>query len=394
MRNRKQFISLLLMLALLLGMIPGVAVSALAEEIEIEGDLPEEIEFEGDLTEELPTEVEFDLAAPVLRTGAAPTETGTAEDFLTFEEGNEPVEKDVSKLNSTNWMAGIRGDAYLNDFNIPYTHDAAMKDYIYHWGTQSVGNFFGQGGYAKTQYLYIPQQLEAGVRILDLRLNNRYEAGYWGLTGKYYVQKDDGENLYLCHGKDSSGGTFWAEDSDGEYVTFERVLRYVKNFLKEHPTETVILDLNIETQDNDKYGDIIAERAKNHLWDELWEINPSTQKPYLYQEREVEEFSHYRFDYDYYKGYTHMPQLKDCRGQAVIMYQAHQFKGKVGGMKRDIAGSVDILGGSNKVSDIEKVAALESDFRKNGPNDLTLPMPGEHRDLLLIVDTIDLPIKT
>lgn len=42
MRNRKQFISLLLMLALLLGMVPGTLASALADSIEIEGDLPVE----------------------------------------------------------------------------------------------------------------------------------------------------------------------------------------------------------------------------------------------------------------------------------------------------------------------------------------------------------------
>ena len=192
MRTKRQLISLLLMLALLLGMIPGVAVSALAEGLEIEGDSHEE----------LPTEVEFDLAAPALRTGAAERPTGTVkEEYLGIAtedlpaSTDDPVETDISKLNGSNWMAGIRGDAYLNDFNIPYTHDAAMKDYIYHWGTHSWGNFFGQGGYAKTQYLYIPQQLEAGVRILDLRLNNRYEAGYWGLTGKYYCSPNKNVNF-------------------------------------------------------------------------------------------------------------------------------------------------------------------------------------------------------
>ena len=382
MRTKKQFISLMLMLALLLGMIPGVAVSALAEEIEIEGDSQEE----------LPTEVEFDLAAPALRTGATERPTGTVkEEYLGIAtedlpaSTDDPVETDISKLNGSNWMAGIRGDAYLNDFNIPYTHDAAMKDYIYHWGTQSSGNFFGQGSYAKTQYLYIPQQLEAGVRILDLRLNNRYETRDW-LLGEYY-QKDDGENLYLCHGKNSSGGTFWAEDSDGDWVTFERVLKYVKDFLTKHPTETVILELSIETQDNDKYGDIVAERAANHLMYYLWDINPSTQMPYLYQEGQRElDWGGYYHNYGF-TNYTHMPQLKDCRGQALIMYQAHQFKGKVGGMKRSIVGDVDILGGSNSASASDKYEALVNEYEADGPNDLTLPMPGEHRDLLRIVDT-------
>ena len=69
------------------------------------------------------------------------------------------------------------------------------------------------------------------------------------------------------------------------------------------------------------------------------------------------------------------------------MYQAHQFKGKVGGMKRDIAGEVKILGGSNSATASDKYEALVNDYTAGGPNDLTLPMPGEHRDLLRIVDT-------
>ena len=49
-----------------------------------------------------------------------------------------------------------------------------MADYIYH-RTSSGGSFLGQQSYAQTQIYYIKGQLNAGVRIFDLRLNNEYE---------------------------------------------------------------------------------------------------------------------------------------------------------------------------------------------------------------------------
>ena len=118
MKTRKHFISLLLVLALLLGMIPGMAVSALADSIE--GDLP----VEG--SEQTPDQADLGSLTlgqtePVTEEPANAVDTrkyGYDEDFLP--DTLIPPEVDFDKLNGKNWMAGIRGDCYLNEFKGGY----------------------------------------------------------------------------------------------------------------------------------------------------------------------------------------------------------------------------------------------------------------------------------
>lgn len=171
MRNRKQFISLLLMLALLLGMVPGTLASALADSIE--GDLP----VEG--SEQTPAQAGLGSLAlgqiePVTQERANSDKFrlwGSMKDFLPDTlDLYLPLVTDFNSLTGCDWMAGVRGDYYLNEFNIPYTHDSAMCNFIDHW-TSSAGSFFLQADYCQTQHLYIENQLKAGVRIFDLRLN-------------------------------------------------------------------------------------------------------------------------------------------------------------------------------------------------------------------------------
>ena len=90
-------------------------------------------------------------------------------------------------VSSKNWMAGISGERRLNEINIPGTHDSAMTDVIDH-PFSSAGAFFGGPAAAQTQYNFINQQLNAGYRFFDLRLNNTYQVVHNVIT---YKIKDD-----------------------------------------------------------------------------------------------------------------------------------------------------------------------------------------------------------
>ena len=419
--TRKILVSFLLILAMLSGMIPGAAMPAMAEEPLIEEALPEQLEtapaeetlikdaaptepaeqilIEGETPAkptELPNGVVNDTDGLVAeRTVTAPAlyasdgderEPGNAELFMNPDD--LPVETDVTKLNGSNWMAGIRGDRYLNEFNIPYTHDAAMADYIYHQYS-SVGSALGGGRYAITQAHYINEQLERGVRILDLRLNNKYEIEksvtdvplLEQITDFYNIKVcetiDDGRTLFFCHGKKSDAGVYWAANERGNFLTIHQVLKMVKDFLQKNPTETVILDFSPELLEGEdwKYGPIIAGRLNNIISQLMTEENPSTHKPYIYTEPGLPSWD---------TAYTHMPQLKDCRGQAVLLYQSQYFEGKFGGMKRSIVADNDILGGKNTVKATTKVALLQRDMREF---DVDLPAYNEHLNMLRIIDT-------
>ena len=414
--TRKILVSFLLILAMLSGMIPGAAMPAMAEEPLIEEALPEQLEAvpaeEPSIEEKIPAapaeETLIKDAAPTEpaeeiliegETPAKPTELpdgvvndpdglvaerivtapalhasdgderepGNAELFMNPDD--QPIELDVSKLDSANWMAGIRGDRYLNEFNIPYTHDSAMQDYIYH--ATSFGSLSGGGSFARTQFYQIDEQLERGVRIFDLRLTNYYEKKIVYV----YKWRDDGHNLYLCHGKSRYGsGTYWAANKNGDYLTIHQVFWMVRDFLRDHPTETVILGFDIESSDPKDVSKYIAPRLKKILRQVFSEDNPSTGKPYLYTEPGLSDWD---------DAYTHMPQLKDCRGQVVLM-PASKYLKNIGGMDRFIIDDNDILGGSNTCNAQHKVEHIKEDLEKFNVN---LPRAGEHLDMLRIIDT-------
>ena len=161
------------------------------------------------------------------------------------------------------------------------------------------------GKYAKTQTKYIDQQLEEGARQLDIRLNDCYKEHknggyYWG---------DDGKNLWVCHGTNATAGTYFALDGDDDLLSFKKVLIWLKDFLEDHPTETIILNIRPETSLSG-HSTAIYKRARMIMEDLLLLPNPSTGEPYLYKESGSDS---------YFAPYKNMPQLKDCRGKIVLL---------------------------------------------------------------------------
>ena len=112
-----------------------------------------------------------------------------------------------TKLN--NWMQDIEDNRLVCKMSIPGTHDTGAY-------SASLG--------AKTQDKNIEQQLNSGIRFFDIRL----------------VLKDG--VLRLCHGKEVFNSTFVGD-----------VLRTTTEFLKEHPSETVIMTIKRD-HDLDKDG--------------------------------------------------------------------------------------------------------------------------------------------
>lgn len=125
------------------------------------------------------------------------------------ENGSKKIEPSKTEsVSSKNWMEILPDSALITNLNIPGTHDS---------GTARVTAF--TDGYAKCQSKSIPEQLNSGIRYLDLRINEKGLINHGGVAcWKNLVYK-----LYV---KDI-----------GNYVT---------NFLKENPSETVILQIKSE----------------------------------------------------------------------------------------------------------------------------------------------------
>lgn len=197
---------------------------------------------------------------------------------------------DTTKLNGTNWMSGVSGSLYLHEITIPGTHDAAM------WDPFSIGDLLGiqKAAYrfSKTQTLSIKEQLNAGVRLFDLRVTNSYP-------------RSNQAGCYLVHGKVIKG-TDWRYygDMPGDKVlTLDDILTWVQDFLRAHPTETIILDVSYESDSGYKDGSLV--QAATRLQRYGSEINPSTNKTYMhYQNGDL---------------ITQMPTLSDVRGQFVVI---------------------------------------------------------------------------
>ena len=223
-------------------------------------------------------------------------------------------------LNGKNWMAGIPDSRYIYEINLPGTHDSATA-YCKNATDNTVKLFrlpaFHVEKFAKTQSLTLPEQLDAGVRYLDLRFSPK-----------------QGE-LLLCHGNNDKIAAVNAvvrflrrlnpvlllakhcnrslPPLDTEFYAYEdeactvpltcaRAFAQIKDFLKDHPSETVIVTAKQENGDPEQFLMLFKEQI-NRL---KAEINPSTQQEYLYSENGNGV-------------YTKMPALSQVRGKIILM---------------------------------------------------------------------------
>ena len=272
-------------------------------------------------------------------------------DINPFVDPGLQVNRYYNELTGNNWMSGIAGQRYLNEINIPGTHDSGTRsvegnvstgnlmDYAFFAGfvvlgplilPQVVANYCAK--FAKCQSRFIDEQLEDGIRSLDIRLDTYY-CEPWYPPNKH----DNGEDLYVLHGKEKMTGSYFAKDHNDDYLTFDTVLTWIKDFLEKHPSETVIMSVQIDSVD-DVYDEGMA-RIVKHLRKLEGEVNPATGKSYLYLEDGV-----------FGKRYSGYPQLKDCRGQIVLQCGDSD---------------ADILGGLVKGAGLTRVDGPEGDYHDN-----------------------------
>ena len=102
----------------------------------------------------------------------------------------------IAALNS--WMTDLPDNTSLAQISIPGTHDAGAR-------------FEPVAGTAKCQDLTIPQQLDAGIRFLDIRCRHI-------------------DNAFAIH----HGSVY-------QNLNFQDVLNACKSFLNSHPGETIIM---------------------------------------------------------------------------------------------------------------------------------------------------------
>lgn len=234
----------------------------------------------------------------------------------------------AANISAADWMQELDDNKKLSEINLPGTHDSAMaygKN-----GTENYMRIFGipvmnTWAYAHTQCLTIEEQLNAGVRFFDLRFSSK------------------SDELRMCHGDMADVKTvnlvlkflnllhpilmmadligipfaqidteFYAYEDEAcqQPSSIQTLLEQVKAFLQEHPSEALILKLQKENGEDDAYlNDLkpVLEKLKT-------EINPVTEKPYLYLEQGSDI-------------YTGMPALAQVRGQFVLLYPEYEAVG-------------------------------------------------------------------
>lgn len=128
--------------------------------------------------------------------------------------------KDEITLRSS-WMDDIPDDVPVTALSIPGTHDSACID--------------GPLEFAKTQNLDIPSQLNAGIRLLDIRLAH-YQ-----------------DNLLVHH--------------DAVYMgkSYKDVLKICSDFLVRHPSETILILIQAEGRFDSSLGDFAPSEVLGRL---------------------------------------------------------------------------------------------------------------------------------
>jgi 1-phosphatidylinositol phosphodiesterase len=128
------------------------------------------------------------------------------------------------------WMGHVDGSLHLNQITIPGTHESGADKH-----TSNIHWYNPERPWIICQDFSIPNQLNLGVRWLDIRLN-------------YVADKDE---LTVHH------------SSHYLHKNFDDVLGYCIKFLNDHPTETIILMIKQEYSNANK--EHFSKRVYDHI---------------------------------------------------------------------------------------------------------------------------------
>lgn len=117
----------------------------------------------------------------------------------------------------SSWMSDVPDDARVTTLSIPGTHDSCSID--------------GPLGFAKTQNLDLADQLNAGIRFLDIRLAH-YQNNLFAHHNAVHMEKSYADILEICH-----------------------------EFLARHPTEAVLMSVKDEARFDSALGKFAPSEA-------------------------------------------------------------------------------------------------------------------------------------
>ncbi|MBQ7740331.1 MAG: leucine-rich repeat protein [Eubacterium sp.] len=185
----------------------------------------------------------------------------------------------LSAVSSESWMSVIRDDTYLTEITIPGTHDSCARKFA------NEDAFGVLSGISKCQNLNITQQLNAGIRFLDIRC----EAD----ASSYSVK--------TVHGSTDC----WNGD---DYYYLDFVLQDVYNWLDAHPSETVLI--SVKEDDGSVGAPAFTEAIYQY-------IHGYGQGKYFYG-------SDYNYNNYWYLG-KEVPHLSQVRGKCVLFNRFDQY---------------------------------------------------------------------
>ena len=133
------------------------------------------------------------------------------------------------KDGAASWMAELPDDRSLNEVVIPGTHDSGTK-------------YADLAFFSKCQGLGIREQLEAGYRYLDIRL------------------AVDGYRMKLMHGFTNCKSGGWPFSGT---LYLDDVLYDCYEFLKEHPTETILF--SVKQEHGNESAAVFQERLHDYI---------------------------------------------------------------------------------------------------------------------------------
>lgn len=143
-------------------------------------------------------------------------------------------DSNVDEINAGNWMSKLPGSMYLSEVNIPGTHDAGAANLTFEIDTIC-------------QQLYLDEQLNAGIRAWDLRID-----------GTSLDVDDDpnivhGETIATCLTRNGL-----------DILELSEVMNTAKTFLASHPQETIVVTLKRDGAGTDEgVADCVLEYIKD-----------------------------------------------------------------------------------------------------------------------------------
>ena len=133
------------------------------------------------------------------------------------------IDWDLVSTDSTNWMSNIPDNRYIHEINIPGSHDSGTQ-YVKN-GSSIIDMFINA---ATCQNKSIQEQLNAGVRAFDFRVD---------------------ENLNICHGDGTYKFTAYSDSGKTSILTLQNALNIISTFLSSHNKEIVLVSIKKEDGD-------------------------------------------------------------------------------------------------------------------------------------------------